>query len=152
MNFFGQWTKYAGFFSYLYALPGYTEYTFFTKSNNPSSHHTPPPPPYHPPQKWSARQIVEFPMSHISFLMHHVLYVPVIRNYNISGEMHVLCIRHFVTYAELMQTGKWSLLKIRGLWAMGFSDISGHHSIFRSVSYCQCQSLFTIGDERLQVN
>ena len=54
-------------------------------------------------------------MSHISFLMHHVLYVPVIRNYNISGEMHVLCIRHFVTYAELMQTGKWSLLKIRGL-------------------------------------
>ena len=73
----------------------------------------------------------------------HVLYVPVIRNYNISGQMHVLCIRNFVTYAELMQTGKWSLLKIRGLWAMGFSDISGHHSIFRSVSYCQCQSLFT---------
>ena len=42
--FFGQWTKYAGFFSYLYALPGYTEYTFFSKSNNPSSHHSPPPP------------------------------------------------------------------------------------------------------------
>ena len=76
---------------------------------------TPPPHSYHLPQKWSARQIVEFPMSHISFVMQHVLYVPVIRNYNISGEMHVLCIRHFVTYAELMQTGKWSLLKIRGL-------------------------------------
>ena len=38
-NFFGHWTKYAGFFSYLYALPGYTQCTFFSKSNNPLSHH-----------------------------------------------------------------------------------------------------------------
>ena len=115
VNFFGQWTKYAGFFSHLYALPGYTEYAFSSKSNNhPPSHH---PPPLHirlrngPPNKsWNFPCLILF-----SFVMQHVLYVPVIRNYNISGEMHVLCIRHFVTYAELMQTGKWSLLKIRGL-------------------------------------
>ena len=96
MDFFGQWTKYAEFFSYLYAFPGYTEYTFFSKSINPSTHHRPP-----PPQIWSAQQIMEFPTSHtyISFVTQHVLYVPVIRNYNISRQMHVLCIRNVVTYA-----------------------------------------------------
>ena len=57
----------------------------------------------------------------------HVLHVPVTGN--ISGQMHVLCIRNFVTYAGLMQTGKWPLLKIRGQWAMRFCDISGHRSI-----------------------
>ena len=57
----------------------------------------------------------------------HVLHVPVTGN--ISGQMHVLCIRNFVTYAGLKQIGKWPLLKIRGQWAMRFSDISGHRCI-----------------------
>ena len=111
----------------------------FSKSIDPSSHHSPPP-PLRLPQKWSAQQIVEFPTSHtcISFFTQHVLYVPVIRNYNISGQMHALCIRNLVTYAGtvvvLQVLSKWSLLKIRGLWAMGFSNISGHHSIFGSDS------------------
>ena len=95
MNFFGQWTKYAEFFSYLYAFPGYTKYAFFLKINQPLIS------PLRLAQKWSAQQIVEFPTSHtcISFVTQHVLCVPVIRNYNISGQMHVLCIRNVVTYA-----------------------------------------------------
>ena len=130
---------YAEFFSYLYAFPGYTEYTFFQNQSTPHPTTTPPP-PLPLPQKWSAQQIVEFPTSHtcISFVTQHVLYVPVIRNYNISGQMHVLCIRNLVTYAGtvvvLRVLSKWSLLKIRGLWAMGFSNISGHHGIFGSDS------------------
>ena len=44
--------------------------------------------------------------------MQHVLHVPVTGN--ISGQMHVLCIRNSVTYAGLMQTVKWPLPKIRG--------------------------------------
>ena len=112
-------------------------YIFF-KINQPLN--PPLPPPLRLPQKWSAQQIVEFPTSHtcISFFTQHVLYVPVIRNYNISGQMHVLCIRNVGTYAGtvvvLQVLSKWSLLKIRGLWAMGFSNISGHHSIFGSDS------------------
>ena len=52
-------------------------------------------------------------MSHISFVTQHVLHVAV--DGYISGQMHVLCIRNFVTvYAGLMQTGKWPLLEIRG--------------------------------------
>ena len=60
--------------------------------NETTLHPTTPPPPLRLPQKWSSQQIVEFPLSHISFVMQHVLHVPVIRNYNISGRMHVLCI------------------------------------------------------------
>ena len=62
---------------------------------------TPQPTTAPPPQIWSAQQIMEFPTSHtyISFVTQHVLYVPVIRNYNISRQMHVLCIRNVVTYA-----------------------------------------------------
>ena len=141
VNFFGQWTKMICriLFLPIYAFPGYTEYTFFQNQSTPHPT-TPPPPPLRLPQKWSAQQIVEFPTSHtcISFVTQHVLYVPVIRNYNISGQMHVLCIRNLVTYAGtvvvLQVLSKWSLLKIRGLWAMGFSNISGHHSIFGSDS------------------
>ena len=109
VNFFGLWTKYAGFFSYLYALPGYTEYTFFSKSNSPSSHPptTSPPPPHRPPQKWSARTIVEFPTSHISFVTQHVLYVPVIHNYNISGQMHVLCIYKEFCHLCWINLNRW---------------------------------------------
>ena len=103
--FFGQ-RSYAGSFSYLCTLPGYTVYMymFFLKSTSPS----PPSPPLRPPQKWSARQTVEFPTSHISFS--HATCAP----RPSSGHMHVLCIRNFFTYAGLMQTGKWLLLKIRG--------------------------------------
>ena len=126
--FFGQ-RSYAGFFSYLFALPGYTVYmsVFCLKINQPLS--PPPRPPPHPcsPQKWSARQTVEFPTCHIFFVTQHVLHVLVTGN--ISGHMHVLCKRNFVTFAGLMQTGKWPLLKIRGQWAMRFSDISGHRRI-----------------------
>ena len=103
---------------------------------------TPPP----PPQKWSARQTVEFPASHISFVTQHVLHAPATSN--ISGQMHVLCIRNFVTYAGLMQTGKWPLLKIRGQWAMRFPDISVT-TAFGSVSYRQ--SLFTTGDYSTEI-
>ena len=107
MNFFGQWTKHAGFFSFLYALPGYTEYTFF---------------------------------------------VPVIRNYNISGQMHVLCIRNFVTYAELMQTGGlyWKLEDFE-LWDSLISQATTAYSdLFCTASASLCLQI--IGDERLQVN
>ena len=62
-----------------------------------------------------------------------------------SGQVHVLCIRNFVTWAWLIQTGKWRLLKIRGLREVRFSDISGHRSI-RICIVRQC--LFTIGDNR----
>ena len=123
MFFFGQ-RSYAGSFSYLYALPGYTVYMYicFLKSTSPS------PPPPRPPQKWCARQTVEFPTSHISFVTQHVLHVPVTGN--ISSHMLVLCIRNFVTFAGLLnKTGKWPLLKIWGQWAMRFSDISGHRRI-----------------------
>ena len=109
----------------------------FSKINQPL---TPPPPPHsRPPQKWSAPQTVEFPTS-------HVLHVPATGN--ISGQMHVLCIRNFVTYAGLMQTGKWPLLKIRGQWAMRFPDISVT-TAFGSVSYRQ--SLFTTGDYSTEI-
>ena len=91
VSFFGQCTKYAGFNLTYMHFQDMQSIHFFQNQTTP--HPTTPPPP--PTQ--------------------HVLYVPVIRNYNISGQMHVLCIRNFVTYAELMQTGKWSLLKIRGL-------------------------------------
>ena len=107
-------------------LPICTSRIYSVHVNQPAPHPTPPP---HPglPQKWSARQTVEFPTSHISFVTQHVLHVAVTGN--VSGQMHVLCIRNFVTYAGLMQTGEWPLLKIRGQWAMRFSDISGHRSI-----------------------
>ena len=110
---FGQ-RSYAGFFSYLYALPGYTVvHVYIFSKNQPAPQPTPMPPPHpRPPQKWSALQTVEFPTSHVSFVTQHVLHVPVTGN--ISGLMHVLCIRNFVTFAGLMQTGKWPLLKIRG--------------------------------------
>ena len=73
----------------------------FFKINRPLIPPLPPPPPLRLPQKWSAQQIVEFPTSHtcISFVTQHVLCVPVIPNYNIPGQMHVLCIRNVVTYA-----------------------------------------------------
>ena len=69
---------------------------FFQNQSTPQPPTAPP-----PPQIWSAQQIMEFPTSHtyISFVTQHVLYVPVIRNYNISRQMHVLCIRNVVTYA-----------------------------------------------------
>ena len=90
-----------------------------------------------------------------------MLCVPVIRNYNISGQMHVLCIRNLVTYAGtvvvLQVLSKWSLLKIRGLKAMGLYSLVSQATTAYSdltVSYCQWQSLCTIiiGDERLRVN
>ena len=128
------------------APPGYTVYIyiFFLKSTSPSPH--PPTPHARLPQKWSARQTVEFPKSRSSFVMQHVLHVPATGN--ISGQIHVLCIRNFVTYAGLMQTGKWPLLKIRGQWAMRFPDISVT-TAFGSVSYRQ--SLFTTGDYSTEI-
>ena len=119
-----------------------------TFQNHPAPHPTTP----SPPQKWSARQTVEnmrtfsliFPLSrNICFAFQSLAIF--------SGQVHVLCIRNFVTWAWLIQTGKWPLLKIRGLWEMRFSDISGH----RSIRICIVrQSLFTIGDnvQRLRVN
>ena len=65
--FFGQCT-YARFFSYLYALPGYTVYmyTFFSKSTSPSPHHPLPPPARlknGPPDKpWNFPRLI-FPLS-----------------------------------------------------------------------------------------
>ena len=106
----------------------YSVHVCILSKNQPAPQPTPRPPP-HPrsPQKWSARQTVELPTCHIFFVTKHVLHVPVTGN--ISGHMHVLCKRNFVTFAGLMQTGKWPLLKIRGQWAMRFSDISGHRRI-----------------------
>ena len=102
--FFGQ-RSYAGFFSYLYALPGYTVYmsVFFSK-NQPAPQPTPTAPDPTRPPRWSARQTVEFPTSHISFVTQHVLHVPVTGN--ISGHMHVLCIRNFVTYGGLLNANR----------------------------------------------
>ena len=102
--FFGQ-RSYAGFFSYLYALPGYTVYmsVFFSK-NQPAPQPTPTAPYPTRPPRWSARQTVEFPTSYISFVTRHVLHVPVTGN--ISGQMHVLCIRNFVTYAGLLNANR----------------------------------------------
>ena len=102
--FFGQ-RSYAGFFSYLYALPGYTVYmsVFFSK-NQPAPQPTPTAPDPTRPPRWSARQTVEFPTSHISFVTQHVLHVPVTGN--ISGHMLVLCIRNFVTLAGLLNANR----------------------------------------------
>ena len=148
VNFFGRWTKMICRILFLpICISRIYRVYIFSKSIDPSSHHSRPP-PLRLPQKWSAQQIVEFPTSHtcISFVTQHVLYVPVIRNYNISGQMHVLCIRNLVTYAGtvvvLQVLSKWSLLKIRGLWAMGFSNISGHHSIFGSDSLVLSVAVF----------
>ena len=101
--FFGQ-RSYAGFFSYLCALPGYTVYTyiFFLKSTSPSSR----PPP-------AASEIVRPTnrgISHVSYFLCHATCAP----RSSSGHMYVLRIRNFVTHAGLMPAGKWSLLKIRG--------------------------------------
>ena len=66
--FFGQ-RSYAGFFSYLYALPGYTVYmsVFFLKINQPLS--PPPPTPTHPARRdgppdkpWNFPRLI-FPLS-----------------------------------------------------------------------------------------
>ena len=54
-------------------------------------------------------------ISHVSYFLCHATCAP--RSSLSSGHMHVLCIRNFVTYAGLMQTGKWPLLtftEIRG--------------------------------------
>ena len=81
------------FLTYMHFLDTHS-LDFFQNQSTPQP--TPP-----PPQIWSAQQIMEFPTSHtyISFVTQHVLYVPVICNYNISRQMHVLCIRNVVTYA-----------------------------------------------------
>ena len=55
----------------------------FSKINqalNPTTAPSTPPPPTRP-QKWSARQIVDLPTSHISFVTQHVLHVPVTGNF-----------------------------------------------------------------------
>ena len=82
--------------------------------DHPAPHPTIPPwPPAllkngPPGKQWNFPRLI-FPLSR----MQNVLHVPVTRD--ISGQMHVFCIRNFFTYAGLMQTGKWPLLKIRGL-------------------------------------
>ena len=123
--FFGQRSD-AGFFSsYLYAFPEYIlyMYIFFPKSTSPST--TPPTEPPPPLPLPATRQTVEFPTSHISFVMQHVLHTG-----NILCQMDVLCKKEFChLYAGLMQSSKWPVLKIRQLWGMSFSDISGHRSI-----------------------
>ena len=89
-------------------------YIFFLKSTRTSPHPPSPHPPRPPPSEMVHPTNREFHMSHkiISFVTQHVLHIPVTGN--ISGQMHVLCIRNFVTYAGLKQIGKWPLLKIRG--------------------------------------
>ena len=110
MFFFGQ-RSYAGFFSYLYVYRIYSVHVCIFSKNQPAPQPTPTAPDPARPPRWSARQTVEFPTSHISFVTQHVLHVPVTGN--ISGHMHVLCIRNFVTYAGLLNsTGKWPLLTI----------------------------------------
>ena len=139
-NFFGEWT-YAGFFSYLCALPGYTVYLYFSKSPSPSPHHP-----------FAASETVG-PTDRGKHAYFPRLIFPLSRNICFtfqslaifSGQVHVLCIRNFVNCAGIIQTGKWALLKIRELWEMRFSDISGH----RSIRICIVrQSLFTISDNR----
>ena len=135
MFFFGQ-RSYAGFFSYLYALPGYTVYmsVFFSK-NQPAPQPTPTAPDPTRPPRWSARQTVEFPTSHISFVTQHVLHVPVTGN--ISGQMHVLC--HLCRIIKCKQvSGLYWKFEDSEQWDSRISQVTAE---FGSVSYCQ--SLFT---------
>lgn len=124
-SFFGQWT-YAGFISYPYALPGYTVYIFIP--NHPAPHPTTP----SSPQQWSTRHYrswktcVLFPTSHISFVTQHTLHVSVTGNIFRSDARYLhkeLC--HL--WKQVLPV-KWPILVIRGLWAMRFSDISGHRT------------------------
>ena len=82
----------------------YSVHVCIFSKNQPAPQPTPTAPDPPRPPRWSARQTVEFPTSHISFVTQHVLHVPVTGN--ISGHMHVLCIRNFVTYAGLLNANR----------------------------------------------
>ena len=90
---------YAGIFSYPICTSRiYSVYMYiFFKITQPLT-----PPPLHSPQKWSARQTVEnmrtlLPLSrNICFTFQSLVIF--------SGQMHVICIRNFVTYTGLMKT------------------------------------------------
>ena len=113
VNFFGLWTKYAGFFSYLYALPGYTEYTFFSKSNHffqnqtaPHPTHPPlPPPPPHiarlrngpPEQSWNFPRLIFPLLRNMCFMFQSFIII----TFQVRC-MFFAFIRNFVTYAELI--------------------------------------------------
>ena len=79
--------------------------------NQPAPQPLPPPSPPPPLPLPATRQTVEFPTSHISFVMQHVLHTG-----NILCQMDVLCKKEFChLYAGLMQSSKWPVLKIRQL-------------------------------------
>ena len=82
----------------------YSVHVCIFSKNQPAPQPTPTAPDPPRPPRWSARQTVEFPTSHISFVTQHVLHVRVTGN--ISGHMHVLCIRNVVTYAGLLNANR----------------------------------------------
>ena len=114
----------------LFAFPGYTVYTciYFSKSPSPLAHH-----PFTTSEMVGPTDLGKHAYF-ISFVTQHMLHV------SVTGKMPVICIRNFVTYTGLMKTSiKVTYTDLRGLWAMRFSDISGHRTteVFGSVSYCQ---------------
>ena len=78
----------------LYALPGYTVYTciYFSKSPSPLPHH-----PFTTSEMVGPTDRGKHAYF-ISFVTQHMLHV------SVTGKMHVICIRNFVTYTGLMKT------------------------------------------------